>query len=292
MCVWWIIALSVTGLFGFFNQFLWAQLVPINDVVGILNVHTHHSGPHRAIRLLHHERIAVLVPEAVFIGHPSEENDLGSIPRNDVSGIDFVRFPYGVCVPYRGGGRGHRVSDVYYSSKFPIINVRGVNPELTFLRPEKQVAKDENILRLALANVLEYDIYSHRLPDHRRFYELNIGNLDVWSLIYLKVLLGQSNYCFRLTSLPSGNTGVDDYSGKREKFNDISFLCIGLVFFAIGFVLLGNIWWKLSFDFTSNMNVPTYLALILVSCVLIWVGQWLLLCGFGLAPPEVFGHRL
>jgi hypothetical protein len=95
-----------------------------------------------------------------------------------------------------------------------------------------------------------------------------------------------------LTALPESQTRVDNYRTHRDYLNDKRLSFVGCFFLLGGFILLYKTWWKLSFDFTSNMKVSTYLALIFVSCVLVWIGQWLLLCGFRLVPFEVFGHKL
>ena len=94
------------------------------------------------------------------------------------------------------------------------------------------------------------------------------------------------------TSLPEGQPSVDDYRAHRDYLDNKRLSLVGCIFLLGGFIVLYKTWWKLSFDFTSHVNISTYLAFILVSCVLIWIGQWLLLCGFGLAPPEAFEHDL
>jgi len=56
----------------------------------------------------------------------------------------------------------------------------------------------------------------------------------------------------------------------------------GLIFDALGIVLLYRTWWKISFDLSSNRNAAVDVSLVIVSAVMIWAGGALIFAHFGL----------
>jgi len=84
------------------------------------------------------------------------------------------------------------------------------------------------------------------------------------------------------TSLPSSHGGIDSHENDGANLHDKSFIVTGCIVFALGVMLLYKVLWKLGFDFASNVNVPTYVALVGVCFVVMWIGLWLFGVGFHL----------
>ncbi len=57
---------------------------------------------------------------------------------------------------------------------------------------------------------------------------------------------------------------------------------MGSVLFALGFVLLCKVWWSLSFNFSTNINVAGYVALVIGCFCLIWISMALVDIGLHL----------
>jgi len=91
-------------------------------------------------------------------------------------------------------------------------------------------------------------------------------------------------------SLPESQSRIDTDENERQNFHDKSFIVAGCILFALGIVFLYKVWWKLSFDFSSNMNVAAYVALVIVCFVVMWFGMGLLGIGFHLFSLASF-HR-
>ncbi len=121
----------------------------------------------------------------------------------------------------------------------------------------------------------------------------HVGNSHVWSIGRIESVLRNTSQFMGLASLPECQPSIDDYRTHRNHFNGKCSALVGLFFFLGGFVVLYKTWWKISFDLTPNVNISTNLAFILLACILIWIGQWLLLWSLGLTTPlEAFGHTL
>jgi hypothetical protein len=59
---------------------------------------------------------------------------------------------------------------------------------------------------------------------------------------------------------------------------------MGVVFFAFGVMLIYKTWWRVSFDFSSDVNAACYVALIVLGAAFIWFGGGIVFWHFGLIP--------
>lgn len=53
----------------------------------------------------------------------------------------------------------------------------------------------------------------------------------------------------------------------------------GLVFLAFGIVFLCKVWWSLRFNFSSDISVAGYVALVIICFILMWIGMGLIATG-------------
>ena len=115
-----------------------------------------------------------------------------------------------------------------------------------------------------------------------------------WAIGHIELLRAISDRLSSQTPLPQSNSSVNNYSCKRKPFEphfltfkSRIFLALGLVcgviFFALGIVLLFHFWRRVGLDRTANQNFMFGFSLV-TAVGFIWVGQWILFSVFGLMP--------
>jgi hypothetical protein len=83
--------------------------------------------------------------------------------------------------------------------------------------------------------------------------------------------------------LPQSEPSSKEYAENGDDLDNSApkklLIIVGFVFVAFSVMLLYKVWSDINFHFSANMNIATYVALILVSALSFWLGMWL--CGIG-----------
>ncbi len=85
----------------------------------------------------------------------------------------------------------------------------------------------------------------------------------------------------RVMPLEISNARIEDYKNESENFHHETLFISGFLLFFGGIALLFKVWWNLSFNYTSHLNAAGYVALVMTSAVLIWIGMTLTASAFG-----------
>jgi hypothetical protein len=229
---------------------------------------------------------AVFVAEGVSISDaPKNKNGANPVPIDYFRLINRAHF-YGVGILDRWGCYSSRLALWQHLSAFP-RTLRRIGMNIPGLcDAEDNMLMSNQVQGWSPAHIFNVDVGEDWLPIRWSNYVVFVvkdcaaSNRDDWALF--NCVVGNALACE--TSLPSSQSSVDDYSKERAGLNERVpknfFIVAGVVLFTLSIVFIYKIWSKVNFDFTPDMNVACYVALVLVAAIIAWIGMTL--CGIGL----------
>ncbi len=116
-----------------------------------------------------------------------------------------------------------------------------------------------------------------RLEGHHQ--ESNSPN--IWTLVGGEVFSPVSDRDIGQPCQDCGQSSINNDEYQREDIYNEGLLCLGSVLFAFGIVLVYKVWWKVCFDLSLDSNIAVYVAFVLISAALIWLGGGIVLWRIG-----------
>ena len=105
---------------------------------------------------------------------------------------------------------------------------------------------------------------------------------NVWSIRSIESFLGNNHQISSQAYLPRSQSRIDDYSQQRKPFDKQFIGFTSPVFLSFGYMLINKTLRWLRFD--GSVDVKGAFALILLSAILIWIGQFCLFSVLGFVP--------